>query len=227
MDDSPAADMPAQPPCHMTAEDKEKGRELPWVFRKAVPIAAGQAADWDPSGTLYRLFANTRNPFLQRLLAPAPPKLERGAGELARLFRILDSEQRYRIAPPNVEDAHRRRHLEHPAPSAHVPARLQEPAALPGDVERLPVLIEGFFRSVLGRLRENPDRFFDVIGELTEVFRRAGMRVRVAEAFRALEDWADLLDTLEEIARFPSPETFDLFCSALFAYHDLVEPERG
>jgi hypothetical protein len=30
------------------------------------------------------------------------------------------------------------------------------------------------------------------------------------------------LETLDEIARFPSVETFDLFCSALFVYHDLV-----
>ena len=50
-------------------------------------------------------------------------------------------------------------------------------------------------------------------------------RVRVPEAFRAMEDWDQLMDTLDEISRYPAPETFDLFCGALLAYHELVEPE--
>ena len=210
----------------MTAEDKDKGRELPWVFRKGAPAVASQGADWDPANALYRLFGNTRNPFLQRALAPAPPKLERTAAELQRLFRLLREEQLYRVSPPNTGGPYRRRGLDHVQPAAPVSPKFQDPAALPGDPVRLPAMIEEFFRSVLKRLHENPDLFFDVIDELTELFRRNGIRVRVAEAFRALEDWDDLLDTLKEVARFPAPETFDLFCSALLAYHELVQPER-
>jgi hypothetical protein len=211
----------------MTAEDKDKGTDLPWVFRKGAPVAAGQGVDWDPASALYRLFGNTRNPYLQRALAPAPPKLERTASELQRLFRLMQEDQRYRVAPPNTEEPYRRRRLDHAMPAAPVSPKFQDPAALPGDPVRLPSMIDGFFQSVLKRLHENPDLFFDVIDELTELFRRGGIRVRVAEAFRALEDWDDLLETLEEIARFPAPETFDLFCSALLAYHELVQPERS
>jgi hypothetical protein len=35
------------------------------------------------------------------------------------------------------------------------------------------------------------------------------------------------METLTEIGRYPAPETFDLFCSALFAYHDLAFPPEG
>ena len=99
--------------------------------------------------------------------------------------------------------------------------------ALPGDPARLPGLIDRFFQSVLERLRNNPDSFFGVIDELTELFHEHRVKVRISEAFRNLEDWNDLLDALDELSRYPAPETFDLFCSALFAYDELVEPDDG
>jgi hypothetical protein len=212
----------------MTEEDKDKGRNLPWIFRKGTAAVDGRGVDWDPSSALYRLFDNTRNPYLKRALAPPAPRAAPGEGELQKLFRLLEEERIYRVAPPNAQGPYRRRKLDHGIPpAAHGTAKFQDPSALPGDPARLPALIGAFFRSVLDRIREDPSRFFDVIDEMTELFQRNGIRVRVAEAFRAFEDWDDLLDTLEEIARYPAPETFDLFCGALLAYHELVEPERS
>lgn len=74
----------------------------------------------------------------------------------------------------------------------------------------------------LSRLRADPQSFGTVVQELTALFQEHGITLRIYEAYHALEDWDDLMETLEEIARYPSVETFDLFCSALLAYHDLV-----
>ena len=116
------------------------------------------------------------------------------------------------------------------SPSATPPSpppepKFQEPGALPGGSLRLPAMIGEYFRSTMERLHRNPDAFFDVIDEMTELLRRNRVKVRVPDAFRAIEDWDHLMETLEEIARYPAPETFDLFCGALLAYHELVEPE--
>jgi hypothetical protein len=86
-------------------------------------------------------------------------------------------------------------------------------------------MIADYFRHTLDRLRADPDDLFDVVDEMALLFRRNGIRIRIPEPFRELEDWDHLLETLEEIARFPAPETFDLFCGALLAYEALVEGE--
>ena len=73
-------------------------------------------------------------------------------------------------------------------------------------------------------MQADPNDFFTVIDELTRLFRNNNIRIKIYEAYRELQDWDDLMDTLTEIAHYPSLETFDLFCSALLAYHDLVNP---
>jgi hypothetical protein len=210
----------------MNNEEKDKGKRLPWLFRMAPPPVDALRADLDPADAVYRLFSNTRNPFLKRALAPPTGRLDRSPVELQALFRWLEEERRYRVAPPNADTPYRRRRLEHAAPPAPPSPRFQEPRALPGGSLRLPAMIADYFRSVLGRLRSDPDAFFDAIDEMTDLFRRNRVKVRVPEAFRDLEDWDHLLETLEEISHYPASETFDLFCGALLAYHELVEPEQ-
>lgn len=206
------------------AEDNDKANRLPWIYRVPAAGAAPSSAGLDPHSAVYRLFRNTRNPYLRRALAPAAAP-ERTARERQRLFRLLERHEGYRVSPRNTDWPHRRRSLEHRQPPA-APPRPHYPTTgeLPGDPTRLPILVHQFFASVLGRLEEDPQSFFAVVEELTRLFRHNGLRVRVYEAYHALESWDDLMTTLEEIARYPAQETFDLFCGALFAYAELVEP---
>lgn len=206
--------------------DQEPSRGLLWMFRRKTPD--GDAA-LDPSRSLYTLFKNSRNPFLQRAVAPARrpagsagQPVARSAGELSRLVKFLAHPKQYRVAPLNQAEPFQRRQLKHPPTASGRDPRYLDAGRLPGDPQRLPFLVDGFFDSTLARLRGDPQEFEAVVRELTALFREHGITLRVYEAYHALQDWNDLMDTLEEIARYPSVETFDLFCSALLAYHDLV-----
>lgn len=210
----------------MNDKVKDKEPELPWVFRDEAPGAKAFRAKYDPIPAVYRLFQNTRNPYLKRALAPPAAKLEHSPSDVQRLFRLLVGQRSYQVGPENTGDPLQRRSLEHPPPPPAAAPKFQDAGALPGDPARLPGLIDRFFQSVLERLRKNPESFFTVVDELTQLFDEHQVKVRISDAFRNLEDWNDLLDALDELSRYPAAETFDLFCSALFAYDELVEPEE-
>jgi len=193
------------------------------MFRHAAEPQPREVA-FDPSDAIYHLYRQTRNPFLERAIAPSARKLERSPGDLQRLFRFFHRHRRYAVAPGNTEPPFDRRGLEHPTPPPRAEARYVGPEQLPGDPRRLPWMVEVFFGAVLQRLRERPAAFKTVVEELLEQFRQDGIRIKIYEAYQTLRDWDDLMRTLEEIARYPAPETFDLFCSALFAYYDLAYP---
>lgn len=194
-----------------------------WMFRQ---IAGPQPreVEFDTFDAIYHLYRQTRNPYLERAIAPSTRKLERTPTDLQRLFRFCRRHERYALAPDNAEAAHSRRNLAHPPPPpAREPAYVG-PERLPGNLHRLPWMVDVFFRAVLQRLRQHPGEFRQVVEELLQQFREDGIRIKLYEAYRTFADWDDLVATLEEIARYPAPETFDLFCSALFAYYDLAYP---
>ena len=197
------------------------------MFRRA---SAGQpprgGAEVDPATAIYRLFANTSNPFLRRAIAPKPERAGRSDGEVADLARMLSSQRLYHVGPSNQGTPFRRRQLTHPKPPPAREPRYLEPERLSGHPARLPMLVDDFFQDVLGRLRANPDSFFGVVNDLTALFRANNIRITIYEAYHAFQDWNDFMETLAEIAHYPSLETFDLFCSALLAYYDLVYPPQ-
>ena len=193
------------------------------MFRHAGGPVAREVA-FDPSDAIYHLYRQTRNPYLERAIAPSARKLERSSADLQRLFRFFHRHHRYAVAPANAEAPYARRGLEHPAPVPGTDARYLGPERLPGDLRRLPWMVAVFFRAVLERLRARPGEFRLVVEELLQQFRDDGIRIKLYEAYQTFADWDDLLRTLEEIARYPAPETFDLFCSALFSYYELAYP---
>jgi hypothetical protein len=202
--------------------DQDVPRGLLWMFRRPASDADPGSATLDPSGSLYTLFKNSQNPFFRRAIVPDPEAKGRSSGELAKLVQFLGDRTGYQAGPVNRADPYRRRQLQHePPPPTHNP-QFQEPIRLSGEVQRLPPLVDTFFQSILTRLRENPQAFDDVVQELVALLQQHGITLRIYAAYQALQDWDDLMATLDEIAKFPSAETFDLFCSALLAYHDLV-----
>jgi hypothetical protein len=216
--------------------DQDTHRGLLWMFRRNAPEEGGAALD--ASGSLYTLFKNTQNPYLKRAIAPNPraadptgqtPSGQRAAGrtegELSRLVQFFGGSKSYQVALKNRGEPFQRRQLKHPPPAPGGKGTYQDARRLPGDPVQLPFLVEEFFGSILSRLRADPQSFDDVVQELTALFQEHGITLRIYEAYHALEDWDDLMGTLDEIARYPSVETFDLFCSALLAYHDLVYGE--
>ena len=60
-----------QPPVPMGENDKDRDPALPWVFTVTPSAQTGQAGV-DPATAVYRLFANTRNPYT----APARVRME-------------------------------------------------------------------------------------------------------------------------------------------------------
>lgn len=95
---------------------------------------------------------------------------------------------------------------------------------MPGDKYRTPWAVDDFFRSILERLRANPAEFAPAVEELMRLFKEHKVQPRLYQAYYTLESWDDLMATLEEIARYPAVETFDLFCGALLAYYDMAFP---
>jgi hypothetical protein len=207
--------------------DQESQRGLLWRFQRTTGgQPARGAADVDPATAIYRLFANTHNPFVQRAIAPRPERADRSEGELADLSRMLSSQRLYHVGPSNENKPFRRRQLAHPKPPPVRAPRYLEPDRLSGRPGRLPLLVDEFFQDVLARLRADPESFYTVVNDLTALFRANHIRIKIYEAYHGLQDWDDLMATLTEIAHYPSLETFDLFCSALLAYYDLVYPPQ-
>ena len=201
----------------------EKNDKTLWPFPPGKQDSKG-SADYDPRRSIYVLYNNTRNPYLKRALAPTQKKIERNPEELSRLFSLLEKTGSYKIASSNTDDPIKRRSLEYPTPTLDPTSGYKEPQRLPGDFGRLPWLIDIFFASILERLRENPAEFYTVVDELTLILKNNRIQVRMYDAYRTLRDWDHLLETLEEIAKYPSADTYDLFCSALFTYYELVYP---
>lgn len=208
--------------------DKERPRKELWMFRERAPVQASEGVDFDPVDAIYHLRRNTRNPYLQRAIAPAADRGGRSDAELAQLARTMIRNGAYRAGPANAQEPLSRRSLPHPTPPAAGRQGYQEPAKLPGDFAKLPWLIHDFFQNVLGRLRSRPADFDLVVNDLLELFRENKIKVVLYEAYYGFRDWEHLMETLEEISQYPGPETFDLFCSALFTYYELVyPPEEG
>ena len=204
--------------------DRDKNHGLLWMFAHQLKETGPREVAFDPSDAIYHLYQRTRNPYLERAIAPTTRKLERSPEDLHKLFRLLSDRDSYQVAPDNDREPYRRRDLPHPPPPKNVQPKFLEPETLSGDAVRLPWMIEIFFESVLSRLRNDPGGFKTVVEELMEQFQQDRVRIKIYDAYRTFSDWDDLMDTLGEISRYPAPETFDLFCSALFAYYDLAFP---
>jgi len=210
-------------------EDKEYNgiqARLPWMLRDRPPVSRQtRTAGYDIPSAMYRLFRNTHNPHLRRILAPGIKRLQAAPGQNIapqRLYRLLVERGVYQTGPENAALPLRRRRLHHPPPPHTAHPIFSEPARLAGDKAKLPALIDLFFHTVLTRLEENPAAFDEVVAELNLLLAKNRIRVKRYEAYRYLQDWDHLLDTLQELARYPAVETFELFASALLVYHSLV-----
>lgn len=204
--------------------DRQKNHGLLWMFRYDATGAKPREVAFDPSDPIYHLYKQTRNPYLVRAIAPGSRKLERTPEELHRLFRFFRKHNQYRMAPSNAESSYERRTLHHPPAPPTIQPKYLTPQRLGGDFARLPWMVNVFFQAVLTRLKNDPGVFKALVEELMAKFQEDQIRIKIYDAYQTFNDWNDLMDTMEEISRYPSPETFDLFCSALFAYYDLAYP---
>lgn len=206
----------------MSTEEKNHG--LLWMLTHSTSGAAPREVAFGPNDAIYHLYRQTRNPFLERAIAPATKKLERSAEDLHKLFRLIRAHHQYDLSPVNTRLPYHKRDLSHPPPPKTLRPQYLAPEKMSGDILRLPWMIEVFFNSVLSRLEENPGQFKAAVEELMQQFQQDGVRIKIYDAYRTFADWNDLMRTLREIAKYPAPETFDLFCSALITYYDLAFP---
>lgn len=207
--------------------EKDPPEKALWMFRGKAAAPETGTVDFDPVDAIYHLRKNTRNPYLKRAIAPAAAKTERSPADLTRLLGVMTGPAEYRAGPANRHEPFSRRSLHHPAPPPAAKKGYQEPEKLAGDIFKLPWLINEFFQSVLLRLRRDPWNFEAVVNELLAMFRENNVNIRLYEAYYSFRDWEQLMETLEEIGQYPAPETFDLFCSALLTYYELVYPPEG
>ena len=202
-------------------------KKMLWMFRHEPPETEPGKVNADPVDAIYHLQKNTRNPYLQRAIAPETPQKQKSEAELGRLVRMFTGRVGYELAPSNWDAPFLRRDLSHPPPPPTARHEYLNPEKLSGDAYKLPWMVHEFFASTLKRLKDNPGEFDGVVEELVELFHENQIRIRLYEAYYAFRDWDHLMDTLEEVSRYPSPETFDLFCSALLTYYELVYPPEG
>ncbi len=208
--------------------EQEDTKKLLWMFKNQPPGEPSGEVEFDPVDAIYLLQKNTRNPYLKRAIAPTARKLERSEDEMERLAKVISGESGYGIGPSNANVPFAKRSLDHPPPPPNPRPRFQDTSVLPGDRHKLPWLINEFFQGILARLRGEPPDFDAVVLELLQLFKTHRIKIKLYEAYYQFRDWDHLMETLEEISRYPSPETFDLFCSALLTYYELVyPPEEG
>ncbi|MDH4225874.1 MAG: hypothetical protein OEW12_09535, partial [Deltaproteobacteria bacterium] len=143
-----------------------------------------------------------------------------------RLLGLLVEQGCYFSGPENEGVPFRKRSLTHPLPSTPSKPVYADPSTLPGESRRLPLMVHLFFIAILNRLKTTPMEFNRVVEELGELLKQHGLKVKMYRSYQYLRDWDHLISTLDEISRYPAQETFDLFCGALFAYYDLVNPPR-
>ena len=207
------------------AKEPREGTSDPlWMFRIDAKSPSPREVSLEPRDEIYKLYRQTENPFLRRAISPGAKKLKRTPEDLQRLLEFFQMGKFYHIRPAHVGDPMRRRSLEHPAPIASPGAGYVGPRDLQANPKSLPWMVHLFFEAVTERLRYNPASFKQVVDELLAQFQADGIRIKLYEAYRTFRGWDDLLHTLEEIQRYPAPETFDLFCSALFSYYRLLYP---
>lgn len=206
------------------SEQEKNTAGLLWMFSIDAKGARLEEVEFDPSDPIYHLHKHTRNPFLVRTIAPAATKLKRSPEDLRNLFRFVEGYEGYRLAPVNNEPPYKRRTLEHPPPPPVTRPEYVTTERLSADLIRLPWMVEVFFDAVMSRLRSRPREFKKMVEELMEQLREERIHIKVYDSYRSFTDWKDFIRTLEEIVQYPSPETFDLFCSALLAYYDLAFP---
>ena len=212
----------------MASENDAKTRLDPlWHFMHDATGGVGREVSFVRGEDIYRGFRNSNNPFIRRLIATPAGKLERSDAALAKIFRFIASRPGYLVAPVNQAVPFALRGLQHPAPPPATQTTFLKPENLKGNAQRLPWMIVMFFRNVLERLRQRPAEFRQVAEELKAQFQEDGLAIVTYAAYEHFEDWSDLMETLEEIARYPAPETFDLFCGALFTYYELAFPEAS
>ena len=207
--------------------ERKDAKDLLWMFRHQPRSGQPGEVDFDPVDAIYILQKNTHNPYLKRAIAPEKGELDRTQAELSKLATVLTNETGYDIGPVNRNPPFAKREMKHPAPAPSTHPAYQNTEKLSGDNQKLPWLVNEFFTSILERLRKNPRNFDQVVLELLTLFHQKNVRIKIYDAYSVFEDWDDLMATLEEIRQYPSAETFDLFCSALFAYYDLVYPPEG
>ena len=208
--------------------ENEDVKKLLWMFRHHPPEAEPGKIDVDPVDAIYHLRKNTRNPYLQRTIAPKTPQHKKSGAELDKLVHMFSGRAAYELAPSNQDAPHLRRDLNHPSPPPAARREYLQPHKLPGDTFKLPWMIHDFFTSTLSRLKSDPSEFDAVVEEMVELFNENNIRIRLYEAYYGFQNWNHLMDTLDEVSQYPSPETFDLFCSALLTYYELVYPlEEG
>ena len=199
-------------------------KNLLWMFRDRAPAAEPGPVRLDAVQETYHPEKNSRNPYLKRAIAPAAVGREETGEKGKAEVRMLSGQEGYQVTPSNRDTPFFRRNLEHPAPPPVAGARYLEPERMPGDPYKLPWLIHDFFQAILARLQTHPGEFDALVEELTDLFDENKVKIRLYEAYHTFDDWDDLMETLGEVSHYPSPETFDLFCSALFTYYELVHP---
>ncbi|MDH5751079.1 MAG: hypothetical protein OEZ59_01505 [Deltaproteobacteria bacterium] len=206
-------------------DDKKPAGDPLWIFMHNATAKAPKEVAFDRADAIYHLYRKTNNPFLKRAIAPPAKKLDRSQEDLSNLFRFLKGHPHYQVAPVNTEEPFTRRKLSHPPPPPVLKPEYIRPENLTGNSQRLPWMIMMFFDNILTRLEEKPGSFARVVEDLLEQFSADGLKIKFYEAYHTFGSWKDLMTTLREIARYPAPETFDLFCSALFTYHALAYPQ--
>ena len=207
--------------------DAENLKKVLWMFRDTPPEPEKSPVEFDPYDPIYQLQKNTRNPYLKRAIAPGAKISEQSAADLNRLLHVFPDEGGYEISPTNRKAPFSRRLINHPKPPPTSGHPYQKTSDLSGDSQKLPWLVKEFFKSILERLRKDPGEFDLVVEELLILFRENTLKIKLYQAFYSLEDWDHLMETLDEISHYPSPETFDLFCSALLTYYELVYPPES
>ena len=173
-------------------------REAGWLRRGA-------------AGERYQPYHNVRDPYLDRRLP--------SASQEQRALPVGENGSPY--ARQGVKHPFWRRSVAGSSPPSHPHAtHFLDPTQLQGDAEHLSLRIHQFFGGVLDELRRDAGSFPRVVSELLALLSAHHIKVRRIEAYSRLRSWDALLATLEELARYPSMETFSLFCGAILAYHE-------
>ena len=203
--------------------DEESKKKMPLIVtQNTQKKTANKPLPYQVPQETYEVYQNTNNPFEERDLLGNPKSNQKSSQQVQELFQYFAQQKSYHIAYPEESSPYSKRKISQPiqrivTKSNFPTAKKQE------NVQKLPKLIQLFFKHVLQKLKEEPQHFAYIVNELVFLLQEYEIKIKIYDAYRTFSHWDQFIDTLEKISNDNEIENFELFCSAIFGFYSQLE----
>lgn len=203
--------------------DEESKKKMPLIVKQNTQKkTANKPLPYQVHQETYEVYQNINNPFEERDLLGNPKSSQKSSQQVQELFQYFAQQKSYHIAYSEESSPYSKRKISQPIQritpkNNFLAAKKQE------NVQKLPKLIQLFFKHVLQKLKEEPQHFAYIVNELVFLLQEYEIKIKIYDAYRTFTHWDQFIDTLEKISNDNEIENFELFCSAIFGFYSQLE----